>query len=243
MIAGLTSGAGLVACTDGSDPTDDSGASTTVTAISSGYRLEIESVGADERHELVSAVPVGRTARVVVSLSSQGEVIDVELEAEVIRADADGSSQDIELRVVAVRSDDPETVDGLGPIIEATSRIRRDARLAVVGQALDVPDDLGFRADAVVRQALRAPFSLAGPLPLEAVGSGASWTTVSFAPGEPDRVTNVVLETATAESYAYSFDIPQGTVAVAGRPGALLPERQDIVLDDAVVTITATPAG
>lgn len=232
----------LIGCT-ASDRDDASPSpSTTVAPGSSQYRIELESVGGVDRHELVAPVPVGRTVGVEVSLRSQGEAVVVELVATVVRSAADGAGQEIELQIVAVDADDPDTVDGLEPIADARSRLRRDRRLAVVEQVLDVPEGLAFRADAVARQALRAPFSLVGPLPLEPVGAGASWQVQTIEGDETVDTRQVSLAQVDAEGFLLTFGLPEGEVEIAGRIGALLPDRQTINLLDADLTVIADRA-
>lgn len=203
------------------------------------YGFDLQWAGDDERYELISILPVGRTAVITVSLQSQGESVDVDLEATVVRAGADGVSQDIALDVTAVRSDDGATIDGLSSIVGASSVVRRDQRHAVVEQLLDVPTDLGFRADAVARQALRAPFSLAGPLPVLPIGDGATWSIESLDGPETIRVIEVAVIQVDSDAYALEFELANGSVETVGRIGAMLPDLQVITLDDAVVTVTA----
>jgi hypothetical protein len=217
--------------------------STASLAESSGYRLELESRGAGDRHDLVVPVPTGRTVGVTVSLGAQGETVRVELVATLVRADADGVGQEIELRIVDVEADDQDTADGLASIVDASSVLRRDRHLAVVEQVLDVPADLAFRADAVARQVLRAPFALVGPLPLESVGAGAVWQVQSMEDGETVDTRQVSLVEVDSDGYAFSFELPDGEVEIVGSSGALLPDRQVITLDDADLTVTAERTG
>lgn len=220
-----------------------SSVATTPTGPSAQYRLELGTNGDPDRHELVVPVPTGRTMAVTVSLGSDGETVAVDLVATLLRSDADGAGQEIELRITGVDADDPETVDGLASIVDSSSVLRRDRRLAVVEQVLDVPDGLAFRADAVARQALRAPFSLAGPLPLEAVGVGAAWEVQSVDGGETVDARDVSLLAVDGDGYRLAFALPDGEVEIIGRIGALLPDRQVITLVDAQLTVTADRLG
>lgn len=225
---------------------ENQGATTTSTTLdptSPSYRFELQSSGEPDRHDLVVPVPVGRTAEATVGLRSQGETVEVQLVATVLRSAADGGSQEIELRIVGVDADDVETIDGLGPIVGAASVLRLDQRHAVVEQVLDVPDDLGFRADAVARQALRAPFALIGPLPLEPVGVGSRWRVRSIERGQTVSDRAVTLVDVRPDGYVLMFELPEGLVEINGRPGALLPSRQTITLEDAELIVTANQSG
>lgn len=204
-----------------------------------GYEYELSSVGTGERFELLMPIPVGRSVIVTVGLASGGEIIEVDLVAEVRAADAEGVGQEIDLRVVEVRSDDPQTVDGLEEILDSSSVLRRDERLAVIEQVLDIPEGLGFRADAVARQVLRAPFSLAGPLAPVPVGTDARWI-VRTTDGEVvvDEREVTVVEIGD-DGYVLGFVIPDGEVEIHGRFGTLLPDLQVITLADAEVTVSA----
>lgn len=203
------------------------------------YEFDLKAVGDSDRHQLVAPVPVGRSAAVSVTLSAQGEAIEVGLEAIVTEAAADGSSQVVDLVVVSLDAVDAETVEGLSPILDASSTVLRDERLAVVEQVLDVPPGLSFRAEAVVRQALRAPFALVGPMALQAVGSGAAWSVETIEDGVVVEIREVSVGSSSIDGYVITFDVPGGTVDLSGRAGALLPDEQVITLDDAVLTVTA----
>jgi hypothetical protein len=238
----------LASCAD--EPVSGDGLSLSAGAIAdlpppaaARYEFQLTSFGADDRHELSVPVPVGRSAAISVSLSSQGEAIVVGLEAKLTDAPADGSSQIIDLVVVSVDADDDETIEGLAPMLSASSTLLRDERLAVVEQVLDVPPGLSFRAEAVARQALRAPFALIGPLALQAVGSGAEWTVETMEGGAVTDTRNVVVVSSSADGYVIRFDVPEGAVELSGRPGALLPGEQVVTLDDAVLTVTAERIG
>lgn len=211
----------------------------TAPASASSYTIELLDPGAPDRHLLAAPLPVGRAADIVVSLGSTDETIEVSLEATLVRSDADGEGQLIELVVVGVDANDTAAADGLAPIIGASSRLVRDERLAVVEQELDVPDGLAFRADAVARQALRAPFVLAGPLVDLPVGSGASWTTQTDADGEASDATTVEVVRSTIDGYLLRFELADGSVEITGRPDELLPDEQVITLDDATIRIVA----
>ena len=208
-------------------------------ASASNYTFELVEFGDDERHTLVAPVPVGRTVDVVVSLSSLGETLDVQLEATVVQADAGGESQLIELVILGVEADDASTVDALAPIVGASSELVRDRRLSLVEQALDVPAGLAFRADTVARQALRAPFVLIGPLALEPIGAGASWTVETSDEGAALDSTTVEVVSVSADAFELRFEVPDGAVEISGRPGALLPDKQTITLDNATITVVA----
>lgn len=197
------------------------------------------SLGDGERYALVAPLPVGRRADVTVSLSSLGETIDVQLEAVVARAGADGESQLIELVVVGVEADDSATVDGLLPIVGASSTLVRDERLSIVEQQLDVPTGLAFRADAVVRQALRAPFGLVGPMALEPVGAGASWSVETSEGNATIDASTVEVVSSTADGFQLRFEVSDGLVELKGRSGMLLPDEQVITLDNATLTVVA----
>lgn len=205
----------------------------------SNYAFDLVDRGDVDRHELVGLVPVGRRAKIVVSLSSLGETVDVLLEATVLRAGADGEVQLVELVVVGVEADDTSTVNVLSPIVGSSSNLVRDERLAIVEQELDVPEGLAFRADAVVRQALRAPFALVGPLPLQPVGTGASWTIETTEDGAVVERTTVEVVSTSSEGFQLYFEIPDGVVEILGRAGALLPDEQIITLENATLSVTA----
>lgn len=220
---------------DGTDPTDDVG----LTVSGPGYEYELASVGQGERFELVAPIPVGRSALVTVGMASHGEAVEVDLVVEVRSADAGGVGQEIELRVVEVRSDDPHTVDSLDQILDASSIVRRDARRAVVEQVLDIPAGLGFRADAVARQVLRAPFSLVGPLALVPVGVGARWTVRDTDDGIVVDEREVTVSEIDESGHVLTFAVPDGAVEIHGRVDALLPDLQIITVSDAELTVTA----
>jgi len=234
----------LVSCTD--DPLSGDGPLQSVdatgdapTSASVRYEFELTGLGDENRHELTRPVPVGRAAAITVSLSSRGEAIEIGLEATVTDAPADGSNQIIELVVVRLDADDVETIAGLAAILDASSTLLRDERLAVVEQTLDVPAGLSFRADAVARQALRAPFALTGPLALRPVGTGAEWTVETIEDGVVAEIRRALVTKSSSEGYVISFAVPEGTVEMSGRAGELLPDEQVITLDDAVLTVTA----
>lgn len=234
----------LVSCTDaplsGDGPVQSvEAAGDTPTSGSVRYEFELTGLGDDDRHELTAPVPVGRAAAITVSLSSQGEAIEIGLEATVTEAPADGSNQIIELVVVRLDADNVETIAGLTAILDASSTLLRDERLAVVEQILDVPGGLSFRADAIARQALRAPFALTGPLALQPVGTGAEWTVETIEDGVVTEIRRVLVTRSSIEGYLISFAVPEGTVELSGRAGELLPDEQMITLDDAVLTVTA----
>lgn len=205
----------------------------------SSYVLDLIDQGDVDRYDLVGLVPVGRRVNVVVTLTSLGESVVVLLEATVLRAGADGEVQLIELVVTGVNADDASTVDVLSPIVGSSTSLIRDERLAIVEQQLEVQEGLAFRADAVVRQALRAPFALVGPLPLEPVGTGASWTIETSEDGAVIDTTTVEVVRSSSEGFQLRFDVPDGVVEISGRAGALLPRQQIIMLDNASLTITA----
>lgn len=212
-------------------------------ASASSYTIELIDAGAEDRHVLVAPLPVGRSADIVVSLGSLGETIDVSLEATLVRSGADGEGQLIELEVVGVDAGDVATEDALFSIVGASSRLVRDERLAVVEQELDVPVDLAFRADAVARQALRAPFLLAGPIVSDAVGSGASWTVQTTEDGVGISTTIVEVARSSIDGYVLHFELPGGQVEISGRPEELLPDEQIITLPDATVRVVAERSG
>lgn len=221
----------LAACTSSGEPPEP--ASFPVSA--SAYSFDLIDQGASDRHPLVALVPVGRRAQVQVTMSSVSEAIDVMLEASVVQASADGSSQLVRLEITGVDSDDASTVEALAPIIGASASLVRDRRLSVVEQTLEVPAGLAFRADTVARQALRAPFALVGPLALDVVGDGAVWTVTDAA----DAPTTVEVVASSAEEFQLRFDVPGGSVELTGRSGALLPSEQIITLDNAALVVTA----
>jgi len=95
----------LLGCTTTDDAVVDTPEQPAMPASASNYTFELVEFGDDERHTLVAPVPVGRTVDVVVSLSSLGETLDVQLEATVVQADAGGESQLIELVILGVEAD------------------------------------------------------------------------------------------------------------------------------------------
>lgn len=234
----LIASTSLVGCSSG-DESPAVAETTVVPPSATVYRIELVDAGAADRHVLVAPVPVGRRAEISVQLASLGERIEVRLDASVIQSGASGGGQLIDLVVVGVDADDPDTVVGLQDIVGASSRLVRDERLAVVEQQLDVPEGLAFRPDAVVRQALRSPFALAGPMVTEAVGDGASWTIDTVEDGVVAETTVVEVISADADGYVLSLEVPGGSVMVTGQAGALLPDEQVITLDDATVTVVA----
>ncbi len=229
----------LLSCTTSNGEVQASDQPAIAPLSASNYSFELLDRGDVDRYELVAPVPVGRTADVTVSLASLGETIEVALEAKVVQAGADGAGQLIELVVVGVAADDASTVDGLLPIVGASSSLVRDERLSLVEQQLDVPPGLAFRADAVVRQALRAPFVLVGPLALEPIGSGASWTVQTTEDGAVIETASVEVLSSSAQGFHLRFEVPDGIVEIWGRAGALLPDEQVITLDNATLRVTA----
>ena len=229
----------LLSCTSTGDRIETPDQLTTAPASASNYTFGLTEIGGGERHALIAPVPVGRQADVTVSLASLGETIDVQLEATVAQAGADGESQLIELVIVGVEADDVSTVDALSPIIGASSSLVRDRRLSMVEQQLDVQAGLAFRADTVARQALRAPFVLVGPLALEPVGDGASWSVETSESEAVVISTNVEVISSSVDGFQLRFDVPEGVVEIWGRAGALLPDRQVITLDNATLTVVA----
>lgn len=211
-------------------------------ASASTYTLDLVDSGDQPQFPIVAPVPVGRQANITVSLMSLGEAVDVSLVATVLQAGADGGNQLIELDVAGVDADVDATVAALSSIVGASSTLVRDQRLAVVEQELDVPSGLAFRADAVVRQALRAPFSLVGPLTLEPVGPGASWT-VRF-DEDADATDTLVMEVvdSSADRFELRFAVADGVAEITGQPGALLPDEQLITLDNATLRVVAERA-
>lgn len=238
LAAFAVAAATLSGCTtsDGVTVSPDTSAFAPASALA--YSFELTDVGTGERHALIAPVPVGRSADVTVSLTSLGDTIDVQLEATVTQAGADGQSQLIELTIVGVDADDESTVDGLSPLVGASSSLVRDSRLSMVEQQLEVPSGLAFRADTVARQALRAPFVLVGPLALEPVADGASWTVEMSVDGVVDAST-VDVVSSTADGFELRLDVPDGEVEIRGRAGALLPDEQIITLGDATLTVVA----
>lgn len=227
----------LLGCST-SEPEVDTSETIAVAPLSaSAYEFELVNLGTGERHALVAPVPVGRMADVIVSLTSLDETIDVQLEATVVQAGADGQSQLIELVIVGVDAGDGSTVDALEPIIGASSELVRDDRLSIVEQQLDVPNGLGFRADTVARQALRAPFVLVGPLALQPVGNGAAWTVETVEDGSVLDSSTVEVVSSSAEGFQLRLDVPNGVAEISIRAGALLPDEQVITLDNASVTV------
>lgn len=235
----LLSCTALLGCTTTDAAVDEPELPVVAPVSSSDYSFELTNLGLGERHELIAPVPVGRSANVTVSLTSLDETIDVSLQATVVQAAADGQSQLIELIVVGVQADDPSTVDGLAPIVGASASLVRDSRLSIVEQQLDVPAGLAFRADAVVRQALRAPFVLVGPLALEPVGAGASWTVETSEDGAVIDSTSVEVISSSSDGFQLRFAVPDGVVEITGRAGALLPDEQLITLDNATLRVVA----
>lgn len=229
----------LLSCTtsDGASTASDLPAIAPPSA--SDYTFELTNLGSGERYELIAPVPVGRTADVTVSLTSLDETVDVSLEANVVQAGADGQSQLIELIVVGIVADDASTVDGLSSIVGASASLVRDGRLSIVEQQLNVPAGLTFRADAVVRQALRAPFVLVGPLALQPVGAGATWTIETSEDGTIIDSTDVEVISNSADGFQLRFEVPDGVAEITGRPGALLPDEQLITLDNATLRVVA----
>lgn len=229
----------LAGCTTAESTVEPANQPVVAPVSASQYTFELTDIGAGERHVLVAAVPVGRTADVIVSLTSIGETIDVQLEATVVQAGADGESQLIELVVVGVDADDASTVDVLLPIVGASSSLVRDSRLSLVEQQLEVPGGLAFRADTVARQALRAPFVLVGPLPLQPVGDGAMWVVEAGEDGADLGSTTVEVVDSSVDGFQLRFDVPDGVAEIKGRAGALLPDEQIITLDNATLTVIA----
>ena len=195
-----------------------------------------------ERHPLIAPLPVGLRSEVTVSFGALGETIDVVLDVELIRSGADGGGQLIELVVISVRAGDAPTTDALLPIVGASSRLVRDERRAIVEQSLDVPAGLESRTDAIVRQALRAPFALAGPLVTDPVGAGASWQVIRGDDAEVD-ITTVDVVSNTAERHVLRFAIADGDVEITGRPDEMLPDEQTISLGEAMMRVVAVPSG
>lgn len=232
----------LLGCTTASDGVAAVDPIVVAPASASVYSLDIIDLGEPERFPVVLPVPVGRQANITVSLTSLGDAIDVSLVATVIQAGADGRNQLVELEVVGVEAVADSTVDALVSIVGASSSLVRDERLAVVEQTLDVPTGLAFRADAVVRQALRAPFSLVGPMTLESVGPGASWT-VDFDEGADAADTLLVaVVNNSSDGFDVRFEVADGVAEITGRPGTLLPDQQLITLDNAALRVVAERA-
>lgn len=235
----VLSGTALLGCTS-ADTVAESPELPAVAPLSAAdYVFELTNFGSGERHGLVAPVPVGRIADITVSLTSLDETVDVSLQATVVQAAADGQSQLIDLVVTGVEANDASTVDGLMPIVGASASIVRDGRLSIVEQQLNVPSGLAFRADAVVRQALRAPFVLVGPLALEPVGSGAAWTVSTMQDGAVLDTTSVEVVSSSAEGFELRFEVPDGVVEITGSAGALLPDEQLITLDNATLRVVA----
>ncbi len=244
IAAAVACGLVLSSCR-GADPVEERAAVATETADAAddatgvGYEFELTTPGDGARFVVVAPLPVGRSADVTVVLASDGETIAVELEAEVVAADAEQAVQEIDLRIVEVRADDPRAVDVLESIVGASSVLRRDRRQAVFEQTLDIPPGLGFRADAVARQVLRAPFSLAGPVALAPVGAGANWSVTTMDGDVAVDERDVAVEFVNDDGYTLRFSLPDGEVEIQGRTGALLPDLQVITLADAEIRVEA----
>lgn len=244
VVAAALTAVGSAACTtDDAASTDAAPAEVTTTtaappASARSYEVDLIAAGSEPRFPLVAPVPVGRSVDISVVFESRGEAVTVLVEAEVVASVAGGGGKQVDLVVANVAAEDPDTVAALEPIVGASSQLVLDERRAVVEQSLSIPEGLTFRADTIVGQALRAPFALAGPLPLDPVGVDASWSVVDTV-----SETTVQLTMVDADSYRLRIESVDATVDVSSSAGRLLPERQTIELVDATLTITSERSG
>ncbi len=255
VAAGLLLGAAASACSDQDeprgatvDPTPTELADLPLDTV--GYVLDVETLGVGPRAMIREPVPVGRveTARLVIC--DTGQQVRVELVAEVVEAAADGSSQTVRLTIDGAEADDPEVERGLIDAVGASAEIVRDGAGAVVGERIDLPDELGLRARTVGELALRAPFFALGPWPDNELSAGARWRTVFGLVGvdrsDPDRTVEADLVTLTPNGRASDYELRLAgspDAVITGTTGRLLPSRQIMTIDGLDVRVESPPAG
>lgn len=201
-----------------------------------GYELALDSAGDEPRALLVGVFPVGQRSSLSVDFDGGPEI---ELDATVTAAAADGSSQRLILEITGVNADDGAERAALGAIVGSSLQVERDGRGAVVGFEFDIPAALGVRADGLARRGLEAPLLLAGPVPTVALGPGAAWEiVVRDESGEVASRTLSITDLGDGTTVVeVSGDAVTGTLLLDA--SRLLPLRQTFTLDGTTVVVEA----
>ncbi len=224
-------------------------------AGTTAYELKIVSAGDSLRRALIEPAPVGALQQIEVRIEQPGSWVSAIVDVLVERSSADGSSDTLMITGLEFSASDQALAEGLqsnqGASLRSTrgpNRVVEEYGPVLNGDGLAIEETSSSRELFWLGQLLRAPVVFAGPTPADPVGLGAVWE-VTFQDEANTRTTELntlsrldldryVIEVRPAEEAVDSGTRP-GSILLEGQIGQILPDRQEIVIGDLKITVTA----
>ncbi len=219
------------------------------------YELKVVSAGDSLRRSLIEPSPVGSLQQFEVRIEQPESWVSAIVEVLTERSSANGSTDTLIITGLEFSASDTAMTQELQSNRGVSIRVTRGPNRAVEefgslmnqgGSAIEATSS--SRESFWLSQLLRAPVVFAGPTPADPIGLGAVWE-VTFQDDSDSRTTDLntltrldldryVIEVRPAEE-AVDSGIRPGSILLEGQIGQILPDRQEIVIGDLRITVTA----